>query len=131
VVFLSEGIQKFLFPAERGAGRFADIGLPYPEFMGYFVGFFEAMGGALVLLGLVTRLGALPIMVIMLMAIYLTKTDVFANDGFWKGMHASRLDWSMLLGSLFLLIKGGGKWSIDRAILMKKYKSRGQPRYWN
>jgi putative oxidoreductase len=129
-VFLSEGIQKFLFPAERGAGRFADIGLPAPEFMGYFVGFFEAFCGALLLLGLVTRLGAIPLIIIMLSAMYLTKTDTFANEGFWRGMHASRTDWAMLLGSIFLLIKGGGKWSVDRAMQMKKSRSRGQPRYY-
>lgn len=40
-VYLSEGIQKFLFPAIRGAGRFEKIGLPSPEFLGYFVGTFE------------------------------------------------------------------------------------------
>ena len=31
-VFLSEGIQKFLFPAELGPGRFARIGIPRPPF---------------------------------------------------------------------------------------------------
>ena len=36
-VFLSEGIQKFLFP-ELGAGRFAKIGFPAPDIMGPFVG---------------------------------------------------------------------------------------------
>jgi uncharacterized membrane protein YphA (DoxX/SURF4 family) len=30
-VFLSEGIQKFLFPAALGAGRFAKIGIPWPD----------------------------------------------------------------------------------------------------
>jgi putative oxidoreductase len=57
-VFLSEGIQKFLFPEVRGAGRFADIGLPAPEALGAFVGGFETVCGALVLLGLLTRLAA-------------------------------------------------------------------------
>ena len=33
IVFLSEGIQKFLYPAEQGAGRFAKIGIPSPELM--------------------------------------------------------------------------------------------------
>jgi putative oxidoreductase len=37
-VFLSEGIQKFLFPAVLGAGRFTKIGLPYPDVLGPFVG---------------------------------------------------------------------------------------------
>jgi uncharacterized membrane protein YphA (DoxX/SURF4 family) len=49
-VFLSEGIQKFLFPAEVGAGRFAKIGLPSPESLAPFVGTFEIVCGALVLL---------------------------------------------------------------------------------
>ena len=51
-VFLSEGIQKFLFPAIRGAGRFEKIGLPSPEFLGGFVGTFEILCGALILMGL-------------------------------------------------------------------------------
>jgi uncharacterized membrane protein YphA (DoxX/SURF4 family) len=59
-VFLSEGIQKFLFPELRGAGRFAKIGFPSPEFLGDFVGFFEILCGALLLLGLLTRLASIP-----------------------------------------------------------------------
>ena len=46
-VFVSEGIQKFLYPAELAAGRFAKIGIPAPEFMGPFVGGFEIVCGAL------------------------------------------------------------------------------------
>ena len=45
IVFLSEGIQKFLYPAEQGAGRFAKIGIPSPEFMGPFVGVAEIVCG--------------------------------------------------------------------------------------
>jgi uncharacterized membrane protein YphA (DoxX/SURF4 family) len=33
-VFLSEGIQKFLYPADLAAGRFTKIGIPSPEIMG-------------------------------------------------------------------------------------------------
>jgi hypothetical protein len=35
VVFLAEGIQKLAFPEILGAGRFAHIGIPYPEVMGH------------------------------------------------------------------------------------------------
>lgn len=112
-VFLSEGIQKFLFPALRGAGRFEKIGLPSPEFLGSFVGAFEVVCGALILLGLFTRLASIPTLVIMLVAITTTKSEVLAHDGFWEMMHGSRTDWAMLLGTLFLLIKGGGHWSLD------------------
>lgn len=119
VVFLSEGIQKFLFPAIRGAGRFEKIGLPNPEFLGSFVGSFEILSGILILLGLLTRLAAIPTMIIMLVAIATTKSTVLAEEGFWSMMHGSRTDWSMLLGSIFLIIKGGGKWSIDSKLTSK------------
>ena len=48
-VFLSEGIQKFLFVSELGVGRFARIGIPAPELMGPFVGAVEIVAGLLVL----------------------------------------------------------------------------------
>jgi putative oxidoreductase len=112
-VFVSEGIQKFLFPAIRGAGRFEKIGLPSPEFLGAFVGTFEIICGTLILLGLLTRLASIPLIIIMLVAIASTKAELIADKGFWEMLHASRTDWSMLLGSVFLLIKGGGKFSID------------------
>jgi putative oxidoreductase len=118
-VFLSEGIQKFLFPAIRGAGRFEAIGLPNPEFLGAFVGTFEVLCGLLILLGLFTRLAVLPTITIMLVAISTTKFDILAEKGLWEMLHASRTDWSMLLGSIFLLIKGGGYFSFDRILTLR------------
>ncbi len=120
VVFISEGIQKFLFPAIRGAGRFEKIGLPSPEFLGAFVGAFEIVCGAFIFIGLLTRLASVPTLIIMLVAIATTKSEVLVNDGFWVMMHGSRTDWAMLLGSLFLIIKGSGQFSVDRYIENKK-----------
>ncbi len=116
-VFLSEGIQKFLFADTLGAGRFAKIGLPAPEFLGNFVGSIEILCGALVLFGLLTRLASMPLIIIMLVAMATTKTELLANKGFWEMLHGSRTDWAMLLGSIFLLIKGGGIWSLDKSIM--------------
>lgn len=118
-VFLSEGIQKFLFPDTLGAGRFEKIGLPSPEFLGSFVGSLEIICGALVLVGLLTRFASIPLIIIMLVAIATTKAEVLADKGFWEMLHGSRTDWAMLLGSIFLLIKGGGFYSIDRKISLK------------
>jgi putative oxidoreductase len=112
-VFLSEGIQKFLFPADVGAGRFSKIGLPSPELLAPFVGSFEIVCGVLVVAGLVTRLAAVPLITIMAVAIYSTKLPILMNSGFWKMAHEARTDYSMLLGCLFLLIVGAGKWSLD------------------
>ncbi|MEX2137628.1 MAG: DoxX family protein [Pirellulales bacterium] len=120
-VFLSEGIQKFLFPAEVGAGRFEKIGFSSPEFTAQFVACFEIACGSFVLLGLLTRVAAVPLIVIMLVAIVSTKIPILQEQGFWKMAHEARTDWSMLLGSIFLLIVGAGSLSIDAWLT-----SRGQ-----
>ena len=86
-VFLSEGVQKFLFPAIRGAGRFEKIGLPFPEFLGTFVGTFETLCGALILIGLLTRMASIPPILIMLVAFATTKAEVLANQGYWEMLH--------------------------------------------
>lgn len=119
VVFLSEGIQKFLFPAIRGAGRFDKIGLPFPDILGSFVGGFEIICGILIIIGLFTRFASIPTFIIMVVAIATTKIEILFNDGFWQMMHSSRTDWAMLLGSLFLILKGGGNWSVDKMYLRK------------
>ena len=115
-VFLSEGIQKFLFAEKLGSGRFLKIGLPNPDFLGPFVGSFEIACGILVLIGLFTRLSVIPLIIIMLVAMATTKTQLYIDNGFWSMLHSSRTDWAMLLGSLFLFIKGGGRWSLDRSL---------------
>jgi uncharacterized membrane protein YphA (DoxX/SURF4 family) len=120
-VFLSEGLQKFLFP-ELGSGRFAKIGLPNPDILGPLVGAFETVCGALILVGLLTRLAALPLLAIMAVALVTTKVPILMEGGFWKAAHDARNDWSMSLGSLFLLLVGAGPWSID-ATLQRRLRS--------
>jgi putative oxidoreductase len=112
-VFLSEGIQKFLFPAALGVGRFAKIGIPWPEFTAPFVGVVEIGCGLLILIGLGTRLAAIPLIINMLVAIATTKIPMLLKSGFWSTAHEARADWSMFLGAIFLLIVGGGAWSLD------------------
>jgi uncharacterized membrane protein YphA (DoxX/SURF4 family) len=118
-VFVSEGIQKFLYPAELAAGRFAKIGLPNPDVLGPFVGCFEIACGTAVLLGLLTRLAALPLIAIMLVALGSTKVPILMARGFWTMAHEARTDWSMLMGSVFLLLAGAGPWSLD-AVLRRR-----------
>ena len=132
-VFLSEGIQKFLYPALRGGGRFERIGIPFPEFNGWLVGGFEVACGILILFGLLTRYAAVPLIVIMLVALFTTKLPMLLGTGFWgfslrdlehygllSALHESRNDLAMLIGSIFLWIKGGGRWSMDRCLSDKK-----------
>jgi uncharacterized membrane protein YphA (DoxX/SURF4 family) len=118
-VFLSEGIQKFIYPDALGVGRFLKIGIPYPEIMAPFVGLVEVGGGILILAGLLTRLAALALIVDMLVAILTTKIPILIEGGFFKMAHEARTDYAMLLGSLFLLLAGSGSWSLDGWIQKK------------
>src|SRR6476646_9722808 len=97
-VFLSEGVQKFLFPAALGVGRFTKIGIPAPQFFAPFVGVVEIVCGALVILGLMTRLAAIPLLINISVAILTTKLPMLAKSGFWATMHESRTDICMWCG---------------------------------
>jgi uncharacterized membrane protein YphA (DoxX/SURF4 family) len=138
VVFLTEGVQKFLDPGGLGAGRFAKIGIPWPELMGPFVGVVEVVGGALVLLGLLTRLAAAALVIDMVVAIVSTKIPILLGHGFWgftlrelpaygfwSMAHESRTDLSMLLGSLFLVWVGAGRWSLDVLLAPRRARRDG------
>jgi putative oxidoreductase len=115
-VFLSEGNQKFLFSNELGVGRFTKIGIPAPQVMAPFVGMVEIVCGTLIIVGLLTRLAAIPLIINMLVAISSTKIPILLKSGFWTMAHDSRTDFSMLLGSIFLLIVGAGACSLDKKL---------------
>lgn len=129
VVFLSEGIQKFLFPDQLGVGRFIRIGIPAPEVMAPFVGCVEIIGGSLVLIGFATRLAAIPLLINISVAILSTKVPIalghgfwsfqlpkLASYGWWSMLHEARTDLSLWLGLVYLLIVGAGSWSVDRRL---------------
>jgi putative oxidoreductase len=115
-VFLSEGIQKFLFPDALGVGRFIKIGIPAPQFFAPFVGVVEIACGGLVMIGLLTRLAAIPLLVDISVAILTTKIPLLMKSGFWAAAHEARTDICMWLGTLFLLIVGAGPWSADERV---------------
>ena len=123
-VFLSEGVQKFLYPALRGTGRFVTLGIPYPEFSGPFVGVVEVACGVLILLGLLTRLAVVPTIIIMLVAIYTTQLPVLQKEGVWFMANRIRTDYSMLLKSIFLLIVGAGPWGLDARLEARSERGR-------
>jgi putative oxidoreductase len=112
-VFLSEGIQKFLFPESLGVGRFTKIGIPLPQLMAPFVGVTEIICGVLLLAGLFTRLACVPLLIDICVALFSTKIVTFMKNGLWGTLHEARTDVSMLLGLIFLLIVGGGTLAFD------------------
>ena len=116
LIFLTEGIQKYLFPELLGTGRFLKIGFTNPAFWAYFTGTFEIICGAFVLLGLLTRLAAIPLFIIMVTAFITTKWPMLIDKGFWVMAHEYRTDFAMTLLLIYLLIYGSGRWSVDSKI---------------
>ena len=116
-VFLSEGIQKFLFPGELGAGRFAKIGIPWPHVMAPFVGMVEIVGGALLIVNVAALYAAAALLIDISVAIVSTKVPILlgrgvgpfslpklASYGLWSFLHEARTDWCMFLGSLAVIV---------------------------
>lgn len=120
LIFLSEGIQKFLFAETLGSGRFEKIGLPLPHILGPFVGGVEIICGTLLTIGLLTKLSSIPLLIVISTAIATTKVAMFADKGFWGTLHDSRTDFAMLMCLIFLLIAGGGRRSVDALFLKRR-----------
>jgi len=124
-VFLLEGLQKFFDPA-LGSGRFEKIGFAAPELWANAIGGLEVTAGLLILLGLFTRPAAAVTGCIMVGALLTTKLPILLGHdlgpfvvrelpayGFLPMAHEMRTDWAMLCGSVFLVLSGGGAWSLD------------------
>jgi putative oxidoreductase len=125
-VFVLEGYQKLILPDVLGAGRFARIGIPAPELMGPFVGVMELVCGLFILAGLYARVAAVPLIVIMIVAIVSTKIPILLGREWWmfslrdldhygflSMTHETRTDFAMLMEAIFILLAGAGRWSID------------------
>ena len=107
-VFLSEGIQKFLYPAARGAGRFHRIGIPFPHSSAPLVGGVEIVCGALLIAGLATGFAVALLLVDILVAVLSTKVPLLLRNDFWAAMHQARTDICMLMGLIAIALLGAG-----------------------
>lgn len=125
VVFLTEGILKFVRPAELGVGRFAHIGLPFPHVLAPFVGVVEIAAGGALILNFFAGDAALLLLVVILTAIFTTKVPilmgrhigVFAppkldHYGLLSFIHEARTDLAMLFGLVAILLDSGMKISL-------------------
>lgn len=116
LVFLTEGIQKLLFPELLGPGRFFRIGFSNPEFWAYFTASFEITCSTFILIGLITRMASIPLFIIMLTAFVTTKWPLLMEKGFWVMAHEYRTDFAMTLLLIYLFINGPGGLSVDSNI---------------
>ena len=139
-VFLWEGILKFVY-ANQGVGRFTKLGFPFPDFTASFVGGLEIVGGLLIVLGLGTRIVAVPFLIEMVVAMLSTKIGLYLGTsplplppsppltGFWAVLHEVRSEYAQLLTVSFLLWAGPGPWSLD-ALVARKPTEHPRPARW-
>ena len=117
LIFISEGIQKYLIVTMFGPAFFREIGFANPMFWVYFTGAFEIICGLMVLIGLFTRVASIPLLIIMVIAFITTKLPLLPAKGLWTFLHEYSTEFSLTLLLILLMIYGGGKWSVDRKIL--------------
>jgi putative oxidoreductase len=116
LIFLTEGIQKYLYPETLGTGRFLTIGFSNPAFWAYFTGTFEIICGSLIIIGFISRLASIPLLIIMITAFITTKIPILMHKGIWPWAHEYRTDFAMTLLLIYLLVYGSGGFSVDSNI---------------
>src|SRR5262249_27590568 len=133
-VFLWEGLLKFVF-ANQGVGRFTKLGIPAPALMANFVGGLEIVGGMLLIAGLLTRVIAVPFIIEMMVAMLSTKISLYLGTsplplppvppqiGLWAVLHEIRSEYAQIMVTIFLLIAGPGRWSLDALLARREAKA--------
>jgi len=117
--FMQTGWGK-LSDIGKVVGFFSDLGIPAPALNAYFVSALEFGGGILLILGLGSRLIALPLAVDMAVA-YITADreallSIFSNpDKF-----TAAAPYTFLVASLIVLIFGPGKYSLDALLAARR-----------
>jgi hypothetical protein len=66
-----------------GVGRFEKIGIPFPAIAAPLVGSIEVICGALLIVGLLTRVASLLLLLNISVAILSTKIPILLGTGFW------------------------------------------------
>jgi putative oxidoreductase len=135
LVFLTEGVLKFVHPHELGSGRFAAIGFPLPQFLAPLVGVVEIVAGAAVMLNFLAGDAALLLLAVIVTAIVSTKIPILlgrplgpfepakvAHTGWLGFLHEARTDLCMLLGTVAILIDSG----VRAGRRQKWYQPRGR-----
>ncbi|MGB2692253.1 MAG: DoxX family protein [Thermodesulfobacteriota bacterium] len=126
VVILPHGLQKLLglfggYGFTATVEYFSSTGIP--SVIGVLIILAESFGMLLLILGLISRISAAAMVVIMLGAIFMAHAQFgfFMN---WFGSQAGEgFEYHLLaLGlALVVLLRGGGKWALDSEI-SKKFK---------
>jgi putative oxidoreductase len=110
-VFMWSGWEK-LSNLPQITKNFIDWGIPFPHILTPFVSGVEFFGGLLLLLGLFTRVAAVPLVVVMIVAIVSAKWDQV--DSLETLLGFEEVSYMALFG--WLAVAGPGPISLDRLL---------------
>jgi putative oxidoreductase len=114
-IFIAHGLPKFGIGGGDGlqslAGWLGSMGVPLPMLSAILVASSEAIGGAMLIVGFMTRFAAATQVIAMLVAVFMVHwSNGLAGEGGYQ--------WAMLLGTAVfaLMMDGAGRFSIDRSM---------------
>jgi len=115
VIFIAHGLPKFGIGGGNGleglAGWLGSMGVPLPMLNAVLVASSETIGGAMLIVGFMTRFAAATQVIAMLVAVFMVHwSNGLAGEGGYQ--------WAMLLGvaAFALMMDGAGRFSIDRSM---------------
>jgi putative oxidoreductase len=118
-VFMWSGWEK-LHALPQITANFVSWGIPFPEILTPFVSGIEFFGGLFLLLGLFTRIAAVPLVVVMIVAIVSAKLDQV--DSFETLAGFEEVSYMALFG--WLAVAGPGPVSLDYLLQKLHLKSK-------
>ena len=124
--FYQTGLGK-LMHIGKVIGFFTSLGIPFPAFNAYFVSCLECFGGVLLLLGLGSRLVALPLAFDMFVAYVTADREALLSFFSEPGKFYGADPYTFLFAALLILIFGPGRISLDHGISYLRRRNLARP----
>jgi putative oxidoreductase len=121
-VFITSGWGK-IHNLGQVTSFFTELGIPFPGFNAALASTTELVGGVLILLGLFTRFAAIPLIVVMLVAIATAKRPEIDGVAALLGF----IEFTYIAGFVWLLVSGAGRVSLDALLFGRKKLSLPRP----
>lgn len=117
--FFQAGKGKLL-NLERTTKFFESLGVPFPELSTLLAASTECFGGLLLLVGLCSRLAAIPLIFTMVVAFMTAHYEALSNVVADTATFLKQAPFTYLFASLLILVFGPGKYSIDGLIAARR-----------
>lgn len=118
IIFLAHGLAKF-GDLQGVAQMFGGMGMPAPGLMVALVAAVETLGGAALILGIGTRIAAVLLSTVLLVAIVKVKSSVGLIAPMGAPLPGAELDLALLAACVVLILQGSGRLSLDKVVLQR------------